>query len=91
MRLSLDSTVARRSSFVGSSLITKKSKLYNLWELPFSDELICQTRITNLFDGSPAATIRRRQLEALIRNHPTNIFCNEENAYLHRTSQNWIQ
>ena len=44
-------------------------------------------KITNLFDGSPTATIRRRQLEALIRNDPTNIFCNEDNAYLHRTDR----
>jgi acyl-CoA oxidase len=44
-------------------------------------------KITNLLDGSPAATKRRRQLEALIRNDPTNIFSNQENAYLHRTDR----
>ena len=45
------------------------------------------SKITNLFDGSAKTTARRRQLEALIANDPTNIFCNEDNHYLHRTER----
>lgn len=45
------------------------------------------TKITNLFDGSREATARRQKLAALIRNDPTGIFSNEENAYLHRTDR----
>lgn len=44
-------------------------------------------KITHLLDGSPQATQRRRQLEALIENDPTNIFSNQDNAYLHRTER----
>ena len=45
------------------------------------------TKIINLFDGSREATTRRQKLAALIRNDPTGIFSNEENAYLHRTDR----
>mmetsp|Transcript_3595 Transcript_3595/g.6820 ORF Transcript_3595/g.6820 Transcript_3595/m.6820 type:complete len:382 (+) Transcript_3595:63-1208(+) len=44
-------------------------------------------KITHLLDGSPEAAQRRRQLEALIENDPTNIFSNQDNAYLHRTER----
>ncbi len=45
------------------------------------------TKITHLLDSSPAATKRRRYLEQLIQNDPTNLFSNDKNIYLHRNDR----
>jgi acyl-CoA oxidase len=74
--------MARNLPTGGNPLTTNVDLAYERTRATF-DPLI----ITNLLDGSPAATKRRRQLEALIRNDPTKIFCNEGNAYLHRTDR----
>jgi acyl-CoA oxidase len=44
-------------------------------------------RLTNLLDGGPERTQRRRELEAVISRDPTGIFSNDSNAYLHRTDR----
>lgn len=44
-------------------------------------------KLTNLLDGSPDQTARRRQLEAIISKDPTGVFSNDENYYLHRTDR----
>jgi len=41
-------------------------------------------RITNLLDGSPEETQRRRYLGQLIARDPTGVFSNDENPFLHR-------
>lgn len=45
------------------------------------------TKITHLLDSSPAATKRRRYLEQLIQNDPSNLFSNDKNIYLHRNDR----
>jgi acyl-CoA oxidase len=44
-------------------------------------------KITNLLDGGPDRTHRRRQLEAVIARDPTGVFSNDDNYYLHRTDR----
>jgi len=44
----------------------------------------CSERLTNFLDGGEERTGRRRQIEAIVRNDPTGIFDNSNNAYLHR-------
>lgn len=43
--------------------------------------------LTNLIDGGPAQTARRRRLQQLIERDPTGIFDNTDNTYLHRTER----
>jgi len=43
--------------------------------------------ITHLLDGGPNRTVRRRRLQDIIENDPTDIFSNEENNYLSRTDR----
>lgn len=45
------------------------------------------SKITNLYDGSVEATTRRRQLEELIANDPTDVFNNDSNHYMHRSDR----
>ena len=49
-----------------------------------SHSTINALKLTNILDGSPERTQRRRYLERLIANDPTGVFSNEENIFLHR-------
>ena len=48
----------------------------------FSVELV-----TNLLDGGPDRTHRRRQIEEVVARDPSGVFSNEDNHYLHRTER----
>jgi acyl-CoA oxidase len=44
-------------------------------------------RMTYLLDGDKERTLRRRQIEDIIRRDPSGIFYNNDNIYLHRTER----